>query len=271
MSAVWQKNEVTAAKRRCGMLIRKNDGTLAPRGTDFSGLVLICGVNAPNFDLAVGTMTNQRRPLVLADDVVESSDSGTDELTLTAHLYETGDGPFVADAIIAGNAIGTEYWTISTGADTIQLALSLADAYAGTAIGLGGIEGGTTISDKSTTQRGIDGHFIYTATQAETNHSAPETIVIVDGGGSSDYDRDSEGGAYTTVDMRTASDDFGAAELENGLSRDDGLRIILRTLAAKFSKVGNDYVYRDMADSKDSHHGTVTTAGRVDSVIDSET
>src|SRR5690606_22633658 len=53
----------------------------------------------------------------------------------------------------------------------------------------------------------------------------------------------------------------GAADLwgyivENGLAAEDMLRLITRELVAKFSKVGNDYTIRDLADTKDSHSAT---------------
>jgi len=273
MGAQWAKNEVVAAKRRCGMLIMKSDGSLAPRGTDFVAIsyVFISGVAAPHLVLAVGTLTNQRVPIVLADKTVETVDTGTDALEIGAHGYETGDGPFVADETFGSIIAGSFFWIIVDDVSHVGIATSPANAYAGTRVALTGTEDGATISDTPSTQRGLDGHFVYEATQAETNHDAPETIVVVHSPDSADYDRDVGAGAYTTVEMRAASDDLGAAELENGLSRDDAWRIILRYAAAKFSKTGNDYQYRDMADTKDSHHGTVTSSGRVDADIDDAT
>lgn len=269
MGAKWAKNEPTAAKRRCGMRIFKNDGSLAPRGTDFMalGYVYICGTAAPDFALALGTMTNQRKPLSVSTQVVGTVDTGADSAEIVGHPYETGDGPF-SDSSISG---GAEVWIIVDDADNIGFATSLANAYADTRIALTGAETGSSITLLPNTKRGIDGLFVYQATQAETNHDNPETIVIVDGGGSSDYDRDIDGGAYTTVEMQSTTDDIGATLLEGSLTRDDAWRIMLRTDAAKYSKTGNDFVYRDMADSKDSHHGTVTTAGRIDADVDDPT
>lgn len=267
MAAGWSKNEIVAAKRRCGMVIRKTDGSQAPRGTDFMalGYVFICGATAPHFAVALGTLTNQRRPLVVADDVVESADTGSNELTLTDHDYETGDGPFVADEPMGSLMIGTEFWTIVTGADTIQIATSLANAYAGTAVALLGTEDGATISDKATTQRGIDGLFEYEATQAETDHDAPETVVIVHG--DPDYDIDAFAGAYVTNTMQTSAASAFEQLSENGETYGDQVRLCRRTLASKFTKSGNDYTFRDAADTKDSHSGTVTSAGRIAATI----
>jgi hypothetical protein len=278
MAAGWAKNEVAAIKRRADMIIQYWDGSghiMAPPGTDFvaAGAVFISGVESPDFALALGTLTNKRRPLVIADDVVESVDTGADTLTLTAHSYQTGDGPLDSDEVMGPVAIGDDIWIGKIDANTIAVYTTLADAYADTnRVALAGTETGATISDNATTERGMWGHFTYQATQAETNHDAPETAILIDGEVDGlDFRRMNGGGAYTTVGMETSSDDFGAVELENGLTRDDAMRIVLRTLAAKFSKSGNVWQYRDMADSKDSHHGTVTSAGRIDAGIDDAT
>jgi hypothetical protein len=265
MGASWAKNEVTAVKRRCDLIVMKSDGTLAPRGTDFMslGYVYISGVESPDFALAVGTMTNKRRPLVVSDDVTEGVDTGADTVTLTGHGYETGDGPFVSDEG-GPTVIGGNLWIIVDDANTIAFASSLANAYSDTRIGLAGTETGVTISDTADTQRGIDGHFTYEATQAETNHDAPETVVIVDG---TNYERSTGWGAFTTVTMISSSTDFGSEVIENGLTRDDLLRLCARSLVANFTKTGNDYVIRDLADSKDSHESTVAPAGKTGSNI----
>jgi hypothetical protein len=266
MGAQWAKNEVVAVKRRCGMLIQKVDGALAPRGTDFMalGYVYVCGVAAPHFALAVGTLTNQRAPLTVADDTVESVDTGLNTLTLTAHVFETGDGPIrmtTSGTLPTGLALATDYWIVKDSANAIKLASSLANAYAGTAIDITATGSGThTVDVTASTQRGVDGHFEYEATQAETNHDAGETLVIVNGG--TDYLRSLGGGAYTTVQMQAAADTAFDQISEGALTHADMIRLIARTLVAKFSKTGNDYVYRDIADSKDSHSGTVTSAGR---------
>jgi hypothetical protein len=272
----WQKNEVTAAKRTCGLLVVKSDGSFLPRDAEYSAALMamtyICGVNSPNFDQATGDITNQRRRLQIGDDVVESVDTGADTLTLTAHEYETGDGPFDCDEALGTVTAGNDFWIIVVDANTIAIADDLEDAYDDSRVALAGTETGATISDNANTKRGLDGHFIYEATQTETNHDAAETIVLVDGEfDSGDYTRASNAGAYTTVEMSSATDDIGSTVLENGLTRDDAWRLMLRHVAALYSKTGNDFVFRDMADTKDSHHGTVTASGRVTAVVDDAT
>lgn len=266
--STWQRNELAAVARRCDLIVQKSDGSLAPRGTDFMalGYVYFCGVNSPDFDLALGTMTNKRKPLTVADDVVESVDTGADTLEITAHGYEDGDGPFVSDEVMGPVGIGTQFWVTAVDANNIAVHTSLANAYADTRVALAGTETGATISDiPGTTQRGIDGHFTYQATQAETNHNASESAVVVDG---TDYERVYGFGGMTTAEMvANVMDEI----MEGALTYGDGMRIQTRTAAAKFSKVGNDFVYRDMADSKDSHHGTVTASGRIDADVDDPT
>lgn len=262
MGARWQKNEVTATKRRCDLLVQKSDGTLAPRGTDFItlGYVYISGVGSPNYTLAVGTMTNKRKPLIVADDTFTAAVDDT--CTAVAHGLETGDGPVrltTTTTLPAGLALATDYWIIRITADTFKLATSLANAYAGTAVDITGTGTGThTLSDTASTQRGLDGHFTYEATQAETNHDAPESSVIIDG---ANYERSSGWGAYTTVEMGSETAIFDQIA-EGAHSYGDLVRGIARTLLAKFSKTGNDYVFRDLADSKNSHTGTVTASGK---------
>jgi hypothetical protein len=265
MAAVWSKNEIAATKRRCDMLITKSDGSMAPRQTSFTslGYVYICGATSPHFAVGTGTLTNKRKPLVVADDTVESVNAVSNLVQMTAHGLQIGDGPFRwatgGPAPPTGLSTGVDYWIVPFDANNISFATSLANAYAGTLVDITGTGTGGILQDTATTQRGLDGHFTYEASQVETDHDAPETIVIVDG---STYERSLGYGGFTTVNMGGAMEAAFDGVLENGLTRDDAQRVILRTLAAKFAKVGNDYTYRDMADSKDSHTGTVTSAGR---------
>lgn len=264
--STWQRNEPDAIARRCDLIVQKSDGSLAPRGTNFIalGYVYFGGANTPDLDLAVGTMANKRRPLTVADDVVESVDTGADSLQLTAHSYETGDGPFVSDEAMGALTIGTQFWIIDDGTDDIGIASSLANAYAGTRVALAGTETGATISDvPGTTQRGIDGHFTYQATQDETDHDASESTVVVDG---TDYERSFGFGGMTTVEMVANVWDAQGAD---GVTRGEEMTAVFRTDVAKIIKSGDDYVVRDLADSKDSHHGTLNdVSGRIDADID---
>lgn len=64
-------------------------------------------------------------------------DIALDQITRAAHGFVTGEGPtwFSSSTTLpAGMAANTNYWVISTGADTFKLATSRANAIAGTAI-----------------------------------------------------------------------------------------------------------------------------------------
>lgn len=284
MAASWARNEVDAAKRQCDLLIRylSADGLLtpAPPGTDFiaAGAVFVSGVTAPDYALALGTLVNKRRPLAVANDVVETVDTGDDTLELTAHGYETGDGPFIADEDLGTIPTGTDFWIIKDDANNIAIASSLANAYANTRVALAGTEDGATISKTDDTERGVWGEFRYTATQAETDHDQPETIVMIDGiVDGLDFRRMNTAGAYTTVGMKTSADEWGDVVIETGdvdITRDDALRSNVRTNGAPFTRTVDPVTgavtiqYRNMADTKDSHHATLTEAGRVDAGVD---
>lgn len=268
MAAGWQRNEPTPISRRCDLIVNMSDGvTPADRSLNLValGLVYFCGANSPHYDVALGTMTNKRRPLVAPDDVVEAVVGNT--MTLTGHAYETGDGPFVSDETMGPLAVGAEFYVIVDDANTIAIASSLANAYSDTRVVLTGTETGATISDKATTERGIDGLFTYEATQAETDHAARESTVLVIGTlpGDSAPTR-----AFTTVSMAADADAWGS-ELENGYTRDDALRVCFRTLAAAFTVIGTLIQFRNIANTKDSHKGTVTGSGRSDTVIQDPT
>ena len=223
----WSKNEVTALKRQCTLLVYK-DGALCPRGEDLmaTGFVYFRGANSPNVDPAVGTMTNQRRGLVVADKNIEAVDTAADTLTFTAHGLETGDGPFnfgTTSALPGGlSAFATPYWLIKVDADKVKVATSLANAYAGTAVDLTSSGSGTnTMSDTATTTRGIDGRFVYQATQTETNHDGVESEVFVDSGSSGSFALKDGNGGGAVVSMASAVKGFETV-FEGGY---DGLQI----------------------------------------------
>lgn len=258
MAAVWQKNEVTAAKRRC-LLYVVDSSTNAPgdRGSALSSNVYITQ-GGTDFVAGVGTVANARRALVVADDTF-TADNTTETLTATAHGLETGDGPLrltnSGGALPTGLATATDYWIIRTGADTFKLASSLANAYASTEVAFSTNGTGThTISDTASTQRGIDGWFVYTATQAETNYDAAELLVAILGHATLS--------GVTTANMASEASSMWATVIEDGHTAEDLLRGIARTLLAKFAISGADYTFRDLADTKDSHEGTVTASGR---------
>jgi len=269
----WRPNEPTANARTCLVYVTKDDGTPAPRGTDFKalGYLFFGGVNLPSLDAAAGTLVNIRRVLPIVAFTF-TADSATDELHAVAHGLETGDGAaLVSNAgggLPAPLAAATDYYVIKVDADNFKLATTLANAYAGVAIDI--TTNGTgvqTLSEKLSgptvaTQRGIAGQFLYTATQPETSHTFAESQVVIDGPVGSGYERANGGGALTLIAMDSAGDVWSQL-MENGLTYGDGMRIQTRTDAAKISITGTDYKVRDLADTKDSHGGTLSdSAGR---------
>ena len=67
---------------------------------------------------------------------ITASDHTTDSVTLTAHGFATGAGPLrlVGSDLPLGLLQATDYWAIVVDADTLQFALSEANARAGTQI-----------------------------------------------------------------------------------------------------------------------------------------
>jgi hypothetical protein len=78
-----------------------------------------------------------------------------------------------------------------------------------------------------------------------------------------------EGGASVTLERSGSA--LLDEVLESGHTVGDALRLMLRECAAKFSITGSVIQFRDIADTKDSHHGTVTASGRTDAGIDDAT
>lgn len=259
MASFITKNELVAAKRRCDLLITSFvDGSRAPRGTNFTGFVYV-SKSSPSYLAATGILTNKRVPLIAADDAVEATDQVNDRVQMTGHGREIGDGPFRPTTTAGGFVAGTNYWALPFDANNVSWSLSLADAYAGVKVNITADVTGMIFQDVvGTTERGIDGQFTYEWTQAETNFDGSEGAVSILGHAS--YD------AYTTVTIAPAVVGF-EAEMENGRTYGDGQRMLVRGEAAKFSRVGNDYMHRNLADTKDSHGGTMTEAGRVAAAI----
>lgn len=97
--------------------------------------------------------------LVYADKTFTTT-HGSEQVNITAHGLQTGDGPFrmtnAGGALPAGYAAGTDYYAIRTGADALQLAASRALAFAGTAVAITGDGTGThTLSDTASTRRPV--------------------------------------------------------------------------------------------------------------------
>lgn len=94
-------------------------------------------------------------PLVFADATF-TADNATNRLTVTGHGLTTGDGPLQASnsggALPTGISALTDYWVIVVDANTIQIATSLANAIAGTAVDFSTNGTGThTLSDTAST------------------------------------------------------------------------------------------------------------------------
>jgi hypothetical protein len=85
---------------------------------------------------------------IIPDDTFGDGDVtvGTDSLTLTAHEFLTGDHLQLTTTgtLPAGLALATDYWVIYTDANTIQLAASEDDAWAGTPVTITAAAGGGT-------------------------------------------------------------------------------------------------------------------------------
>ena len=272
MAAVIAKNELVAAKREIILDRIYQDGSLvlAPRGTDFMALGAVYVLdpsNLPHYKVAVGTMVNQRRPLTFTSFTF-TADSTTDKLNKVAHGLETGDGPIgVSNAgggLPAPLAAATDYWVIKVDADNFYVATSLANAYAGTRIDITTNGTGTqTAATRTGCSRGLDGRFVYQFTQAETNMDTAELSVIVEGTG---YSLANGGGIFATANVGSTFVGFDAIA-EAGRTYGDLARMTARVHVGKFTKAGNDYTYRDLADTKNSHSGTVVAGGRTASTI----
>lgn len=98
--------------------------------------------------------------LSLSDDVIESVDAGADTMTLTAHAYETGDGPVqltTTGTLPAGLALATDYWLEVVDPNTVKVAATFPDAMNGVAIDITDAGAGThTISATATTRRSTE-------------------------------------------------------------------------------------------------------------------
>jgi hypothetical protein len=268
MAAEIQKNQVTASLRQIDLIVSANGYGAAPRGTNFIALGILFvpdASNLPHYKLGTGTCVNKRRPLVVADDVFTAT-AGTDQLNAVAHGLETGDGPVrVANsggALPAPLAAGTDYFVIKVDADNFKLAADLPSAYANTPIDITTNGTGTqTLSDTASTQRGLDGKFTYTPTQAEVNQALNEFSVLIEGTGFANAEG---GGAYSTAAIVSGVADIWDRTSGDGHTNQQKLNLAARFAAAPFSKADTDYQWRKLDDSGDSHSFTVTGTGRSD-------
>jgi hypothetical protein len=95
----------------------------------------------------------------VVDEFGAANLAGGDDTSLVAagHGLETGDGPTTVSSTIAlpaGLLAATDYWVIKDGTGEFNLAATLADALAGTAIAITDVGSGVlTLSDTADTQR----------------------------------------------------------------------------------------------------------------------
>src|SRR5574341_988724 len=113
----WNRNEPVAAKRRVTLFVYDIDGAPALATTLFTGTnELLIAKGDTKFVAAGGTLSTTDRPLVVADDVLESVDTTNDRLTFTAHGLLTGDGAIQftnsGGALPGGIVAATDYWVI---------------------------------------------------------------------------------------------------------------------------------------------------------------
>jgi hypothetical protein len=266
MSALVLKNEPVAGARSVEITVFDPSlATGADPGTDLDGYLYV-SQSGPTYALALGTWVNKRRPLP-GEVIPFTCDHTTNTLTAVGHGLQTGDGAATVTATVAPPApliVATSYWVIVVDDDSFMLAASLADAYAGTEIDLTTDGTGTfTLVITTSTERGIPGKFQYTFTQLETSADVAELTVAVMGHATL------EGGASVTLERSGSA--LLDEVLESGHTVGDALRLMLRECAAKFSITGSVIQFRDIADTKDSHHGTVTASGRTDAGIDDAT
>lgn len=236
MADVFPINELVAANRRATMLVYAADGvTPAPSNTDFTGCVWI-DQSTGVYIAATGTLVNSIKNIIFAA-LTFGSISGN-HVTITAHGLKTGDGKVrltTTGALPTGLAVSTNYWIIVIDVNTIAFATSLANAYAGTEITLGGSPSGTNqIIDYTTfdgtlyTQRQLDGVWDYIATQAETNFPGSHLVVLIEKTG---FSR-----AMSHVGMNGLSSIFDAI-IEGSITFGDAMRALI----AIFGGPSGDY------------------------------
>jgi len=346
MASVISRNEVVAAKRRALMTINALDGvTPLWRGASFVGRLFV-GRSQASLVAGAGTLTNVRKPIVVADMTVTATDQANDRVTIAGHGRQTGDGPFRPTTTAGGFVAGADYWAIKHNDDLLSWAAgSPTNAYLGTKVDITADVTGMVFQDVvGVTERGRDGLFVLELTQAETDIEGSELYAIVEdearvivaNAGTDEFTlNDHElrtgqviflanvGGGLpgntiavnpywviragantfkvaatfadaltgTAIDLSSAGTGTHYVEspmtravtscnlgtitpadvwnyiIEAGHSAARLFRGIARQNLAKRNKVGNVETTRDLADTKDSHHGTVTPAGR-DAVID---
>lgn len=129
----------------------KHKGVLAKTNTAQS--ITSATVNAIEFDSAVYDTTfnpgdggPDQRFWLGVDQTFTTVDTGDDHADVTAHGFQTGEGPFrltTSGTLPTGLATSTDYWAINASANELRFATSRANALAGTAVDITGAGSGT--------------------------------------------------------------------------------------------------------------------------------
>lgn len=264
MAAIIQKNELVSTLRQVdiGPIWKDDSLTIAPVSEDFIALGILYvtdPANPQHLKLGTGTCINKRRPLSGVSVQPTATDTSAETITKVGHGITTGIGPVRPDATTGGVDTTVDYWFIRVDDDTLQLVTgSPEDAYAGTnVVDITASLNAVTFTGTASCSIGIPGEFVYTFTQAETNVVVTELWVLVDGG---DYTRPNGGGKATASMLPDVSG--WSITSGDGYTNQQKLNLAARNAAAPFTKVGNDFQWRKLDDSGDSHSATVTPAGR---------
>lgn len=178
-----RRNVAAAVERTMALFVRDAGGSpVLPGAITVADLLYDPGTGVKA--AAGGTLVQSTRPLVYSDATFTTTHA-TETVNLSLHDLLTGDGPFTVSnsggALPTGYVAATNYWWIKVDDDHGKLAASLANALSNTPVTISSDGTGThTISDTPSTRRHINGDFVYTFTQAETNVTAPFISIAVD-------------------------------------------------------------------------------------------
>jgi hypothetical protein len=261
MGATFERNQVLDTKRRADLIIYADSGDLAEPGVDFMALGLVWFKGATvKYAAALGTLTNNRRPLTVADFTITATDTTAETTTKVAHGLRTGDGPLRPTTTAGGFTSGVDYYPIYVDADKVKWATSLTNAYAGTNINITADVTGMVFQDvPGTTERGVPGHFTYEASQGETDVATSEYAVLIDGTG---YARRNNAGAYTTIGGTPALKGFDDTG-EGAHTYGDLQRLMVAVLCGEaLDFETGTQIFRSLDDTKTRLTGTTTANGR---------
>lgn len=169
----WKKNESAAAERRVLIAAYDSDGALADPRHTFSGTnEKLVDPSTGVFAVPGGALANATKPLSVTAFTFTTTHA-SELVNKTAHGLRTGDGPFqltTTTTLPAGYSLATDYWWIWLSANAGQWASSLANALLGTPVAITTDGTGThTATATASAKRLVDGHWTYTASQAEIN------------------------------------------------------------------------------------------------------